>query len=331
MVLAGAIGGVIGFTYGWLSRPVYTATSTFVLEEEAQGGLGAYAGVASALGVDLGGIGGGNNVLFKGDNIFELYRSRRMIEKTLLGPVAFNGARPEPLIERFLTLTGRREAWEDKPALSKLRFGIPKSKFTLLHDSIIGEAVEEINKDYLTVERPDKKISVVSVSLESEDPLFAKEFVDRIVTNVNAFYIQTKTKRSATNVKVLQGQADSVKAELLASIKGSASSRQANPNANAALPTLEVGAQRKQVDITANSAMYSEIMKNLEMAKVTLLRETPLIQEIDRPVLPLRKKKSGKLVTMLTFGIAAGFLMALWLVVRRIWNEEIAATGEPVS
>jgi uncharacterized protein involved in exopolysaccharide biosynthesis len=54
------------------------------------------------------------------------------------------------------------------------------------------------------------------------------------------------------------------------------------------------------------------------MAKVTLRKETPLIQVIDRPILPLKKEKFGKSKGILLGGFLAGFLMVLGLVGRRM-------------
>lgn len=57
------------------------------------------------------------------------------------------------------------------------------------------------------------------------------------------------------------------------------------------------------------------------MAKVTLRKETPLIQVIDRPILPLPKEKFGKAKGIFIGGILAGFLTVLGLIVRRIFKE----------
>lgn len=64
-------------------------------------------------------------------------------------------------------------------------------------------------------------------------------------------------------------------------------------------------------------------MKQTELAKVTLRKETPLIQVIDRPILPLPKERFGIAKGILTGGILAGFLTVLGLIVRRIFKELI--------
>jgi uncharacterized protein involved in exopolysaccharide biosynthesis len=65
------------------------------------------------------------------------------------------------------------------------------------------------------------------------------------------------------------------------------------------------------------------LVKQTELAKVTLRKETPLIQVIDRPILPLPKEKFGIAEGILLGGVVAGFLMVLWLIVRRIFKELI--------
>jgi uncharacterized protein involved in exopolysaccharide biosynthesis len=54
------------------------------------------------------------------------------------------------------------------------------------------------------------------------------------------------------------------------------------------------------------------------LAKVTLRKETPLIQVIDRPIFPLPKEKFGKAKGIIVGGFLAGFLIVLVLIVRRL-------------
>ena len=56
--------------------------------------------------------------------------------------------------------------------------------------------VETINKSFLEVTKPDKKLSIIKVSFKSQDEIFAKSFTDKLVENVNDFYVNTKTKKS---------------------------------------------------------------------------------------------------------------------------------------
>ncbi|RZK11617.1 MAG: lipopolysaccharide biosynthesis protein, partial [Flavobacterium sp.] len=144
IMAAGIVGGLLGLGYSFIKKPIYTATTTFVLESgEKSGGLAAYAGVASMMGIDLGSGGGG---IFQGDNILDLYRSRKMIEKTLFSPV--DTILKQPLIERYLEINKVRKSWEEKPELKNLKFtaqdlngstNILAPKIQRLRDSVIGK------------------------------------------------------------------------------------------------------------------------------------------------------------------------------------------------
>jgi uncharacterized protein involved in exopolysaccharide biosynthesis len=59
-------------------------------------------------------------------------------------------------------------------------------------------------------------------------------------------------------------------------------------------------------------------VKQTELAKVTLRKETPLIQVIDRPILPLTKERFGKAKGILIGGFLAGFLAVMGLILKRI-------------
>ncbi len=322
IVLAALFGGILGFLYAYFKKTIYTAECTFVLEEQGSGGgLGQYAGIASMVGIDLGG--GGNNGIFQGDNIIELYKSRSMITKTLLSSGDFNGKK-ELLIDRYIEFNKFRDKWADRSDLKNISFNIPEEKYTIKHDSIIGDIVKDIDKNYLTVTKPDKKLSIISVQVKSKDELFAKQFTDKIVENVNDFYVQTKTKKSFENLQILQKQADSVRRVLNYSIGGAAAAVDANPNANPALQILRVPSQRRQVDVQASSAIYGEVVKNLEIARISLRKETPLIQIVDKPILPLDKVKVGKIKGAFIGLFIGGFLSVFFLLGKKIFTGLIS-------
>jgi len=320
ILLAGILGGALGLTYAFFKKPVYTAETTFVLEEgESSGGLGQYAGLASMVGIDLGGGGGG---IFKGDNILQLYKSRKMIQETLLAKDKFNG-KQQLLIERYIEFNKLREAWKDKPYLKDIQFNNPQN-FTRTQDSVIGNLVESVNNGILEVAKPDKKLSIIAVIVKSEDELFAKAFANNIVNKVNSFYVNTKTKKSMENLSILQNQADSVRRVLNASIGGVAAAVDANPNLNPAFQTLRVGSQRKQVDVQASGAIYQEIVKNLEMAKISFRNDKPLIQVIDEPIFPLKIDKLGKVKGIVLGVIILIFFTLIYLIINKLIKSLIS-------
>jgi uncharacterized protein involved in exopolysaccharide biosynthesis len=293
LVIASILGGLVGLLFSLFQQTTYTAVCTFVLEDASgSGGLSQYASLAGLAGINLGGTGGG---VFEGDNIIELYKSRTMIEKALLSEININGKK-ESLIERYINYNKLRDKWKGKKEDYNIKFGGDPEKFDRKQDSIITNLWDLFNKKVLIVTKPDKKLSIINVNVISNDELFAKEFTNKLVETVNKFYLETKTQKNYQNVKILQHQADSIKNILNLSINGVASANDAIPNANPLMSALKVPSQRKQIDVQATSAIYGEIIKNLELGKITLRQESPLIQVIDRPKLPLAVKTPSKLI-----------------------------------
>jgi hypothetical protein len=316
ILLITVIGAISGILYATFKKPVYTAELTFVLDEgntNGNGLLSQYSSLASMAGLDVNGSSG----LFEGDNIIQLYKSKLMLEKTLLTKVPFNG-KDELLIDRYIESNNLRKGWDNNPKLRGISFDTLKNKFTVTHDSLIMIIADAIDKQNLIVDKPDKMLSIISVRVKSKDQLFAKAFTETIVANVNKFYIDTKTKSSLKSLQLFQHQSDSIRNALNLSISGSAVALDANPDPDPSLQILKVPSQRKQVDIQAASAMYAEAVKNLEIARSVLQRETPLIQEIDGPMLPLPNDRIGK-----AKGLIYGAIIAFILVVIAVSTDKL--------
>lgn len=313
----GFLGGLIGYFYAFNKKPIYTAATTFVLENDKGGGLGQYSGLAAMAGIDLSSGGGG---LFQGDNLLELYKSRSMIEKTLLSPIN----NKELLIDRYILMKELKESWAKNPKIGVIKFlktDINKPS-TRLKDSLLNTIVNDINKNYLNVSKPDKKLSIIQVEVKSEDELFAQLFNNQIVKNVNDFYLQTKTKKAIENVAMLQHKTDSVRMVLTGSIYRAAQVTDATPNLNPTRQTQRIApVQTAQVSSETNKTILSQLIQNLELSKMNLQKETPLIEIIDAPILPLEKSKLGKSKAILIGGLGFGFITVLILLLRRLYKD----------
>jgi uncharacterized protein involved in exopolysaccharide biosynthesis len=318
-----AIGAVIGFTYASFTKPSYQATTTFVLEEDkGGGGLGGALGLASSFGFDLGGGGGG---LFTSSNIIELMKSRLVVEKTLLNPVQVAG-KEISLANYYIQINELKEGWAKKPVLANIDFPIhaDRTKFSVEQDSILQTISAGLTKNNLTIAQKDKKVSIISLTVKTEDELFSKLFCEQLLKETSDFYIETKSKKARLNVDILQHQADSIRAELNSAITGVAAATDNVYNLNPAFNVKSTPSKRKQVDVQANTAILTQLVAQLEMSKVSLRKETPLVQLIDRPILPLQKEKLGRIKSFVLGGFLAGFLTVLYLVFGRLYKNLVA-------
>jgi len=322
--IAGFIGALIGLTISLLVKPTYKAVLTFAMEEDkGGGGLSSAAGLASTFGIDLGEGGGG---AFAASNLAELMKSRLLVEKVLLEPIIING-KTISLVEYYIQINELREGWDKKPLLKNIQFlpGADRSNFTLEQDSILQKIHSSlINKEHLSIMQKDKKVTILSIEVTSENELFSKIFCESIAKETSDFYIETKSKKSKINVNLLQRQVDSVRNALNGAISGVANESDNVYNLNPAFNIKGAPSKKKQIDVQANTAILTNLVVQLELAKITLRKETPLIQLIDRPILPLQKEKFGKLKSIVLGGILTGFLYILYLIFGRLYRKMVA-------
>lgn len=157
------------------------------------------------------------------------------------------------------------------------------------------------------------------VTVVSENEIFSKTFAELIVKEVSEFYVETKSKKATLNLDILQKQTDSVRNELNAAITGVALSQDNTYNLNPALNIKRVPSSRRQIDVQANTAMLTQLVQNLELAKVAVRKETPLIQEIDRPVFPLPQSRVSPVISFIMWSVASGALIVAFLIIRAYW------------
>jgi tetrahydromethanopterin S-methyltransferase subunit F len=325
IVIVVLLGAAVGFIHANRQKLKYIATSTFVLQEPGTSS-GSSDTFASILGINSPEGSG----MFQGDNLLELYRSRFMIKKTLLSKI------PEEdiyLIDRYIQINHLQQGWKNNPYLRHINWFLKpdksNKKIIRAQDSLITLFVNDIRYNYLNIGR-DRQLNIFRVEVRSKNEDFSKLLNDQIVHTVNDFYVDTKTRRSLENLSLMQHQADSIKAALTNAMYRTASSADYVYNANPAMQVTHVPSQRNQVEAENNRAMLNELVRNLEVSKVALRKETPLIQIIDEPVFPLEKRRAsrakGLIIGGLIAGVVAVFYYSLVLLISRILYHQ----NEPV-
>lgn len=312
------LGAVLGLIYSFLEKPVYTASLSFALEDtSSSGGLGDLN--IGSFAIELGGSSGG---AFSSSNLPELFLSRNMVERTLLTPIVFESQKIS-LAEMYIQDEGWRKKWANKPSFKSVYFppSIARSSFTRVQDSIFGVIYEDLFENHLEVSQKDKKIAIVTINLESSNELFAKRFTESLADEVSNFYIDYKSKKARENLNILVKQTDSIRGELNSAITGVAVSVDNTFNLNPALNVRRTATSRIKVDVEANTAILKELVKQSELAKVALRKETPLIQVIDSPILPLKKDKTSKIVGPILGSVMALFLTLFFLVFKNIFKQ----------
>ena len=309
--LVAVLAGLAGILYAWLTKPVYTAELVFSSETSGDGGLGGYAGLAAQFGLDLGGGSGG---AFEGDNLIELLRSQSILEKTLLSD-AKNGGAGKLMIDVYLDNYKMNKNWKDDPKFKNVKFVKPPYTSERVRDSVMKAVIKFILLDQLSINKMDKKLNYIKVEMKDVNEQFAKDFVEILMENASAYYIQYKSKKSRKNYELVYKLTDSVRGLLYGNLEQYAS--RVDLNLNPLREVAKTGSQKIQLNAQANTALYTELLKQLGLSQIALQKETPLIQVIDQPMLPLKRKKPGRLLMGIIFAFVGGGLFVTYLLLRR--------------
>jgi len=319
ILLAGILGAALGVAYSLTRKDLYIANLSFALEDDKSGGMGGALGLASQFGLDVGGGGGG---IFVGANLIELFKSRSMVEKTLLMPITLKG-KTISLAEMYIREREWRKGWEKNKKLRSVQFlpNANREDFTRVQDSILEVIYKNLSSQGLTISQKDKKVSILTLEIKSTDEVFSKVFAESLANVVSDFYIRTKTRKASINMTILQRQLDSIRGELNGSITGVAIANDKTFALNPALNVKRVPSARRNVDVQANTAILTELVKQTELSKVTLRKETPLIQVVDKPIYPLAKERFGKLKGIIYGGFTGGFLILMFLIIKKLLKD----------
>lgn len=318
IMVAGLLGGLLGLAYSLYKKPVYVAELSFSVIEKSNGG-GGLAALAGQFGVNMGGS--GSDGVFSSANIMELLRSRKILERTLLAEVNPEG-KPCRLIEYYRLVSPPKDK-DDKPTV-----GFPlkqdRTTFTREQDSTLNVLCGQIVGKNLEIVKPKKDASIIKMTFKNGNESFAKLFSEVLLREVSEFYVQTKTYGTRSNLETMQLSADSLRLEYEKALTGRA--LLADQNLNPSKQLMAVSQQKYQTQIQLTGAAYAELTKNIEILKLDLAREMPLIQIIDTPILPLEKERLGKAKGMIIGGFLAGFLIVSYLLgtyfFRQIMQED---------
>ena len=307
---------VFGVLISFLSSTRYKAELTFVVEDEQSlSPIAGMSGIASQFGFDLG---GGSSTTFSQQNIMELLKSRRVVVATLLEEGTIDGKK-DLLIEHYITIKEFREVWGKKwEEFSGVNFN---KASTLEHDSIMGVIWKGLTENNLNIEMQNDKANIINLTFISVNEQFAKQFIETLIDEMSKMYITHQTKQARNTLDFLKDRADSVFVELDKSEQEFARIKDINQRIIKASGRLKELQLMREVEVL--NTMYLEIVKNLEISKMTLLNQTPIINIIDMPILPLEEEKLSKSIAGILGGFLGGFLSVCFFVFGKLFNDAI--------
>ena len=314
LALAALAGIILGAALAWKWPVTYTARLTFVVEEGKSAGGGGLAALAGQFGFNLDGMGGASGVL-AGDNVQELLKSKKLIKATLLTPYDTTGK--ISLADRYARVYKLDKKWLKYNDGKMVNFPVEGGNFTRLQDSLLQEITKQVLEGQFGIAKTDKKLGFFEVNTVMRDERLSQLFCERMIKQATDFFITTKTLRLRNNVSRLQHRADSIGRILNRKTYSASAANQNLLDLNPAYTSANANVEVKERDKMVLSTIFTETVKNLEVSKTMLAQETPTVQIVDEPELPLKKNKLKYPIAMIAGALIAMFLMGVYKLVMK--------------
>ena len=313
ILLLTIIGSLIGLVYGKLQPSSYKAVTTFIVEDKSGSRGGGLSGLASQFGIDVGGLTGGGAGMFEGDNIFEIIKSRAIVEKVLLSTIEEEiPEKGQTVAAYYLNISGLNKTLASKNiSIKDLKFETLAAQNTHspMQDSVLYLLYNDIVKN-IAVERKNKKSSIITLEYTSSNPTLSIIFEKKLLKQTSDLYIDIKTGNLSRSIEKIQRKADSLENNLTGIYKRSFevdnSLKLLNANTGIRLNTSSSEAATR--DKTVSNTLYAEVVKNLETLKLSLINQMPVIQVLDAAKSPLFDQRTPARNFMMI-----GFLIGLGL------------------
>jgi len=295
-------GMLVGAAISYIKPVKYKAELVFAAEEE---GANAFEGLMAQFGLDMGGS--SSSGVFQGEALLKVFQTRNMVERALLEEATINGKKAL-LAEHILPTT----KFGQKEVFKSVQFFSDRSKNNSVTDSALYLLQKNVKEKLMSVTKPDKRQAVYYLTVIHENPELAR-VLETMLNEVSGYYVEIMTKKARNNLSILQSEADSIKNIMNANLSSSA--LESDLNVNPMRQSLRVNQNRKMIDVQVSVTLYGEIIKNLKLAEISLRKQTPLIQVIDHPIMPL--ERSGYLWWQwLMIGLSVGAAAFIFLAYR---------------
>lgn len=152
-----------------------------------------------------------------------------------------------------------------------------------------------------------RETGVVRVSVQTHSPELSAQIVNRYISLLNQFNLETRQSRATSERKFTEARLRDVQAELRASQDRLKGFRRANRVITGS-PELQTEEERLAQDVMMRQQVYTTIMQAYEQARIDEVRDTPMITIVESASVPVRPDRRG-LLRVAIFGAVLGTLL----------------------
>lgn len=328
LVLAGVVGAILLFLLNFRNPPNHLAELTFMLNEDAALSLGGIGNILGQFG--FASSGGESNY----DKIMELSKTRRIAQNALFRSVDMNG-RNGFLANHLINNLEENKKWQKK-ALVPFTSGkdtLNLREFRFTHDSVSTFTTLEnkaLKRLHFLLTGDDKTggmfesdfselTGIMTLSMNSSSEDLSINTVSLMFDELSKYYIEKSTEKQEYEYDIIKNKYDSIYnrlSEVQFELAEFQDSYKALFRKQDVLREKTLKTEEQKLLL-----MSGEVEKQLQLASLAVDNKTPYIQLIDKPLKPIKPNNKSALYYLVLGAFLGGFLMALFLIFRKMYKE----------
>jgi len=319
LLISALVGGLLGLCLSLFLKPNYQAKLSFIINENDAVSSFNLSSISSLAGIA--GIGGNTSV--NEDKMIFLATSRSLLGETLLDSAVVNGKR-DLIANHYLDVYKMQKGFSNDTSLIGFTYFTHNNLLNLSYkeNKVLDKIIKILNETKQYIIDVKKKSGIVAqwagiviLEFNSKNEELSKQLIDNLYINLSNYYTNKTIKKQLQNYNLIKKRADSLQVLLYDKELYGAEAFDRTFKSTKMQGKIEV--QRSRRDIEMIGLMYSEVIKNLEVAKFSLDNQTPVFQLIDTPTYPLKIEKLGKLISLILGSILFSLLTLLYLLIRK--------------
>ena len=325
LLIAAIISGGLGAAISIYTGKSYVSTCTFgvQVQNSSTALISSALSLASSLGIGSKSSGGGAS--FDNNFFATIMTSRRIVKETMLHSMVFQGKK-DLMVNHYINVMELRDDWEDVPRLKNFKFvHTDFADLTVLEDSMLS-VLNDMMLDKNLAVTYDEASPLNTATFTSKDREFSKNCMSSFLESTEGYYMKDVYKLNLTNLDLARYRVDSI-GNAMKALDVKVASLKDNTNS--------VIKQKGFIDLNAAirdqsllNIQYSSAVNNYELAKVTLLSNTPILQVVDDPQFSTQVSFIPLILAVIIAVILGLFLTGGYLVLAALLSKSISAENK---
>ncbi len=304
-----------------LTKPTYTATLTFLVDDGTDG-------TGSSVSTILAAVGLAKPAATNMDKIVGLAKSRQIIGEALFEKDTVNG-QFDYFANHFIREYEFQKKWKSRGMGNFLfKTGDP-AKFNRQENSamlaIYNMLVGTVDQVGLFVPAYSSASAILNLKLTTTNERLSLDFTNILFEKLSAYYILKTIEKEQLTFKLVKEQTDSIHRAMKHKVYGAA--KFTDQNTGLLFSYNQVPGYQMQAEGEIMADLYGRALGNLSIADYQLKDNRPYVAAIDYPIAPLPALKPS-LLLQLILGLIGGALLGTMFVAGRKKYREFLKTLE---